>query len=202
MTFVDAEPHATLRSRKKAETRRALHEAALGLVEAHGLDATTIERICEIADVSQRTFFNYFPSKSAAVLGLPDVIVTDEALARFRSATGELIPALCELVGEIADQSSARERIKHLIVQYPELGPAFTQWTHALRTTFGEIAEERAQPREAARFAVGLVMAALAITVHGAASGESADVEPVEPASVRLLRAVDLIVAARSAVLA
>ena len=59
-----------LRERKKLATRLALHEAALRLVAEHGLDSVSVDDIAERADVSPRTFFNYYSSKDDAVLGL------------------------------------------------------------------------------------------------------------------------------------
>jgi AcrR family transcriptional regulator len=58
-----------LRGRKRAATRRAIERAAVCLAFKNGYDATTVEAICSEADVSLRTFFNYFETKEAAILG-------------------------------------------------------------------------------------------------------------------------------------
>lgn len=57
-----------LRERKKAATRIALSNAAVRLTREHGIDAVTVDAIAEAADVSTRTFHNYFSSKEEAVL--------------------------------------------------------------------------------------------------------------------------------------
>ncbi|GAA3095620.1 TetR/AcrR family transcriptional regulator [Streptosporangium carneum] len=57
-----------LRERKKAETRQAVHEAALRLCVEHGLDHVTVEAIADAANISRRTFSNYFDSKEDAIL--------------------------------------------------------------------------------------------------------------------------------------
>ncbi|MDP9792076.1 AcrR family transcriptional regulator [Catenuloplanes nepalensis] len=57
-----------LRERKKAATRLALHEAALRLVLRDGLAGVTVEAIADAADVSRRTFSNYFSGKEEALL--------------------------------------------------------------------------------------------------------------------------------------
>jgi AcrR family transcriptional regulator len=68
MLRVDPATATGLRERKKAATRQALHEAALRLAMAHGLDRVTSEAVADAAGVSRRTFSNYFANKEQALL--------------------------------------------------------------------------------------------------------------------------------------
>lgn len=65
-----AAPAEGLRERKKRATRKALHRAALEATLDRGLSQVTVEEIAAAAEVSERTFFNYFSSKEEAVIGL------------------------------------------------------------------------------------------------------------------------------------
>lgn len=58
-----------LRERKREQLRATVERAALDLMLEQGYDAVTVEMICEAAEVSRRTFFNYFGSKETVVLG-------------------------------------------------------------------------------------------------------------------------------------
>jgi AcrR family transcriptional regulator len=61
-------PSPGLRERKKARTRAAIQSNALRLFREQGYHATTIEQIIEAAEVSESTFFRYFPAKEDLVL--------------------------------------------------------------------------------------------------------------------------------------
>ena len=99
-TVPTRETHASLRERKKLATRRSLRRAALGLVAERGFAHVTVEDIAEAADVSPRTFFNYFPSKEAALFG----------------SDPELIPVLRERIIHTAPGESALEALRMIMV--------------------------------------------------------------------------------------
>ncbi|MEK6253026.1 MAG: TetR/AcrR family transcriptional regulator [Actinomycetota bacterium] len=52
-----------LRERKKQKTRETIIEIALELFAERGYEETTIAEIADVAEVSPRTIFAYFPSK-------------------------------------------------------------------------------------------------------------------------------------------
>ncbi|MGW7679298.1 TetR family transcriptional regulator [Kribbella sp. NPDC054772] len=91
-----------LRERKKLQTREALADAALRLALEKGPDHVTVEEIAEAADVSVRTFFNYFPHKEHAILGRnPEHL--ERALERIRTAPDDESPltTLRLIIGDV-----------------------------------------------------------------------------------------------------
>ncbi len=57
----------TRRERKKEETRRKILETAFKLFVDQGFGSTTVDQITKAADIGKGTFYNYFPSKEAAL---------------------------------------------------------------------------------------------------------------------------------------
>jgi AcrR family transcriptional regulator len=56
-----------LRERKKARLQQQIIETALGLFRKRGYENTRIDDIVKILEISQPTFFRYFPSKDAVL---------------------------------------------------------------------------------------------------------------------------------------
>jgi AcrR family transcriptional regulator len=53
-----------LRERKYARTKLTIMEAAIGRLESRSFEDLSVKELCETAQVSEATFFNYFPRKS------------------------------------------------------------------------------------------------------------------------------------------
>ncbi|WP_449315955.1 TetR family transcriptional regulator [Rubneribacter sp.] len=90
-----------LRYRKKLKARLAAERAALELVLERGFDGVTVEDICARAEISKKTFFNYFPSKAAAVTGRFNAFPDDERLTAVLAEQSEAcyLDVLVDVVG-------------------------------------------------------------------------------------------------------
>ncbi len=69
-----------LRERKRIATRQLIEHTAVELVLDLGYDEVTVEKICEACNLSTRTFFNYFPTKDAAIGGLMLVVPNETTM--------------------------------------------------------------------------------------------------------------------------
>jgi DNA-binding LacI/PurR family transcriptional regulator len=79
------------RERKKAETRRAIADAALRLFTLRGFDAVTVNEVAEAADVSAKTVFNYFPVKEQLFFEHEPLLAGDPAeIVRPRTPGGRV----------------------------------------------------------------------------------------------------------------
>lgn len=116
-----------LRERKRRATRFAIQQAALRIAIEDGLPAVTVDEISRRADVSPRTFFNYFPNKEAALLGDDPTLPDDESLATFVSGGpgGDLLADLGVLLvhstRELIEERALIEERQRVLRAAPEL---------------------------------------------------------------------------------
>jgi len=133
---MDALQKTGLRDRKRRETRARLEEAAVTLVLRDGLEQTTIGTISELADVSPRTFFNYFDSKDSAILGLRHLEITDETVSDYVTGDdgNDLVASVVHLLFAVMDAPVSRPTIREdrleILRRYPQiLGGQLAQMT-------------------------------------------------------------------------
>ena len=128
-------PRFSLRERKFARTRLALAEIVTTHLENAPLEALSVRALCERAQISEATFFNYFPKKEAIVVYLDTLwslelnwyglqvaaqqkgLSVIEALFRYAAIQIQKKPGL---MGEIIAYQ-ARERTR---TPLPEITPA------------------------------------------------------------------------------
>jgi AcrR family transcriptional regulator len=119
----------SLRERKRAECWAALHDAAAEVALQDGIESVTVDGVADAAGVSPRTFFNYFPCKEDAVLGLREPVLDDAMLSGFDvhanllDEVGKLMLAVTRSIqgGDDATRHRIMQKYPHLLhrrVQY------------------------------------------------------------------------------------
>ncbi len=165
-------PPASLRERKKARTRHAIQRCALALFERQGYDATTVEQIIEEAEVSESTFYRYFPTKASVVL---DDDYDPLLVEAFRAQPPELstLQALRAGFRAVFDEMSAQEMAEQhariaLSLSVPDLRASmldqFAQAMRMLAEVVGErsgLGADHPQVRTLAGAVVGAAIAAM-----------------------------------------
>ena len=134
----------TVRQRKQAATALSIEQSAVALVLEHGIDTVTVDMICEAAGVSQRTFFNYFKTKDAAILGAAPPKLDERRVREFLASDspdllGEIMPLLVNLAPvDTADLALAGARLR-IISQSPALLQKEMERLFAIRDEMEEI---------------------------------------------------------------
>jgi len=196
LSAVREQPSPGLRERKKAKTRAAIQAAALHLFERQGYQATTVDQIAEMAEVSQSTFFRYFPSKE-------DVVLLDRydplLLAALVAQPAELSPiaalrrTLRSVLGGLPAEELERERQRAmLVVSVPELrARALDDLTASLQPFTEAVAERTGRPVDdpAVHTLTGAVMGVSMSAMLTASEDPSADYVELMDAALALLEA-------------
>ncbi len=76
-----------LRERKRLETRLRIEDEATRLFLDRSFDGVTLEEICDAADISRRTFFNYFSSKEHVAVGKQPPLLTENDFSDLENFT-------------------------------------------------------------------------------------------------------------------
>jgi AcrR family transcriptional regulator len=172
-----------LRERKKAQMRETIQSFALQLMREQGYAATTVEQIITGVDVSESTFFRYFPTKESLVLSDEfDPIILEAFLAQPNdiSVMSALRNAMRSLFAGLSAEALAdqRERV-NLVVQVPSLRSAMLdQFSETMTVLSRAIAErtDRAADDFVIRVVAGAVIGAAMAILTAMADDPSADI--------------------------
>lgn len=132
---------------RRIDTWKAIHQAAAELALKDGLAHSTIDAIANHAGISRRTFFNYFPTKEDAVLGLGPPEVPADALATFQAVEDDLLAGLVHFMVTVlrtsyrlSPNSSVR---RQLIERFPELRFRQTHYAGLVESMIAPVLYER-----------------------------------------------------------
>jgi AcrR family transcriptional regulator len=187
VTTIDEAPAPGRRQRKKLQTRRALQAAALRLALERGARDVTIEEIADAADVSPRTFFNYFSSKEEALVARdPDEVARVRGALAARLAVEPPLAALRGVLRELAGHLSERreEWLAHLSVVRSDphvLAAHLAGWAELERELAAAVAERTDTDAERdlyPRLVVGAAVGAMRVAAMRWRDGDGG--EPLE----------------------
>ena len=136
-----------LRERKKQKTRSAIQREAMRLFQQQGYDATTVEQIAEAAEVSQSTFFRYFPTKEDVVL-LDDYDPVIAAMIAARPADEPAVAAIRAAMIEamrvvlVEDEKLVKDRIGFML-SVPAIRARMFEQSSSTQVMFCEVLAKR-----------------------------------------------------------
>jgi len=172
MATVSSSEKPGLRERKKQRTRELIAETAMRLFLKRGFDGVTVAEVARAAEVSEKTVFNYFPTKEDLVYWRLETF-EDELLSTIRDRkAGESVLAAYERFvlqrrGLLAEQDpEAAERlaaVTRMITESPALlareRQIFERYTDSLAALIGEqtgAAADDVEPRVVANALMGV----------------------------------------------
>jgi AcrR family transcriptional regulator len=163
---LDAVATPALRERKKAATYATLREAALTLCTDDGLDALTIDAICLRANVSRRTFFNYFPERDDAIISWSPQDHTELVeMILGRPRTEDPLTAVEAALVDFVDTATTtplwRARIE-LLRRHPRLRERFSSMSRRMETSVADAVAQRTGRSQSDVVVTMLAAAALA----------------------------------------
>ena len=162
-------PDEGLRERKKRITRQQISDVATTLFVVRGFDRVTVSEIARIVGVSEKTVFNYFPTKESLVFDR-----ADEGIERMAAALREREP------GESPTKAMLRA-----LDEEPEELDALPDEIHMFVPLFSEMVA--ATP---SLHAAWLELHARLVEVATQALAEHAEVDPRDPEPMIAARAI------------
>jgi AcrR family transcriptional regulator len=169
-------PQEGLRERKRRLTRQLISDAATTMFATRGFDNVRVAEVADRVGVSEKTVYNYFPTKESMVLDTADESVEALAQALRSRAPDETITAA--VVRAIKADVERYEQAPDALVQFMPAFVSMIEDTPALRAAWLELHDRLARvardelaaqagvdPRDPEPTAAGRALAGLAEVV-------------------------------------
>ncbi|WP_143822649.1 TetR/AcrR family transcriptional regulator, partial [Mycetocola reblochoni] len=169
-------------SARMAATAARITTVSRRLTAARGLAGFTIDELCDEVGIARRTFFNYFPGKEDAVLGIDETERGERLAARFLErgsrGWGAVFDDVIDIAGEHAaemglglaehaDFHAALEREPRLLVRFMGLNRARDEVLASLIARREDVPEDDPRPRAC----VELISIAMSTTMSSLFAG-------------------------------
>lgn len=192
-----AEPSLSRREQRKLEVRGRINEAALALFADKGVESTTVEEICESAEVARKTFYNYYSSKQDLIRELSDSMLYDEtsnviemALEKFDS-TSERVSYIFDVIVDNLQRYAELERclVHQALLDLSSENSQIGKRLGELNAAFGELVNDGVRLGDVSdqysvafigEMIVGLINAAIINWVHDPSYPVTERIEEVE----------------------
>jgi AcrR family transcriptional regulator len=133
----DRNPDEGLRERKRRLTRQLISDAATTMFATRGFDNVKVSEVADRVGVSEKTVYNYFPTKESLVLD-----TADEAVERMARALRERRPAeslTAAVVRAIKEDMERFDQAPDELVEFMPLFLGMIDSTPALRAAWLEM---------------------------------------------------------------
>ncbi len=180
-------PQEGLRERKKRLTRQQISDVATTLFVVRGFDHVTVSEIAEIVGVSEKTVYNYFPTKESLVFdraeeGIERMVAALQEREPGESPTRALLRAFSEDTDEFEELPEEMHRFTPLFMEMVASTPSLRAAWLDLQRHLVEVANEELaaraeldprdpEPMIAARAIVGLQEVAFASRIRHVEAG-------------------------------
>ncbi|HEX3977039.1 MAG TPA: TetR family transcriptional regulator [Solirubrobacteraceae bacterium] len=166
-------PDEGLRERKRRLTRQLISDAATTMFATRGFDNVKVSEVADRVGVSEKTVYNYFPTKESLVLDTADEAV--ERMARALRERGPDESLTAAVVRAIRDDMARFDQAPDELIQFIPLFLGMIDSTPALRAAWLEMHDRLANvardelaaqagidPRDPEPIAAGRALAGLA----------------------------------------
>ncbi|HSB95610.1 MAG TPA: TetR/AcrR family transcriptional regulator [Spongiibacteraceae bacterium] len=197
-SFVVPKPDAgTRRERRKQEIQALILEAAIDLFGSRGYDSSTVEHICEHADVSRQTFYSYYPSKAhllSALSELSAIKTPEHLLSEARAHSDNALQQLYFFIENVESnmrKSSVLERtLRRELMRYVDKfdESAATRWSYTSQVLADIIQAGQLEKQISQQYEAVFLAEMIAGTVNSIAIKWSYDESYPYPERLRALR--------------